>query len=87
MRLEGRMVGAWIPECRQAWLALKPSLSSKKLALDLRGVTFIDEAGLLLMREIYDATRADLITHSPLTKHFAQQITASSSDNSKGALE
>ena len=77
MKLEGKMIGPWVTECRQVWGALMPSLSKRKLALDLCGVTFVDESGLELLREIYSATQADMIANSPLTKHFADQVTRS----------
>ena len=73
MKLEGRMVGDWAAECKRAWFALESAIAPKKLALDLRGLTFVDEAGLQLLREIYSATRAEILTNSPLTKHFAEQ--------------
>jgi anti-anti-sigma regulatory factor len=84
MKLEGRMVGAWVTECKRAWLALEASLAPKKLALDLSGVTFVDEAGLQLLREIYSATRAEMIANSPLTKHFAEQAMRRTTDQRKG---
>ena len=84
MKLEGRMVGAWVGECKRAWLTLESSLSPKKLSLDLRGVTFVDEAGLQLLREIYRATRAEMIANSPLTKHFAEQAMQATTDRKKG---
>ena len=83
MKLEGRMVGPWVTECRRAWLALASSLSPKKLAVDLCGVTFMDEAGLELLREIYSATRAEMVTNSPLTKHFAEQAMRSTTNRKK----
>jgi ABC-type transporter Mla MlaB component len=73
LKLEGKMAGPWVTECRQTWTVLLSSLSGHKLALDLCGVTFVDESGIALLREIYRATRADIITNSPLTKHFADQ--------------
>ena len=72
MRLEGRMVGPWVAECQRAWLALEPSLSTKKLALDLCGLTFVDESGLELLREMCRATQAEIHANSPLTEHFAE---------------
>lgn len=72
MKLEGKMVGVWVEECRMAWLALAPSLLSKRLFLDLRGVTFVDAFGLQLLRDIYTATCAEMVTDSPLTRHFAE---------------
>jgi len=84
MKLEGRMVGPWVTECRQTWTVLLSSLSARKLALDLCGVTFADESGLALLREIYRATHADIITNSPLTRHFADQATRSTINGKKG---
>ncbi len=78
------MVGPYVTECRQAWLGLNPTLHGKQLSLDLRDVTFIDEAGLELLREIYRATRAYVLSDSPLTSHFAEQVTAKARDNHKG---
>ena len=78
------MVGPYVAECRQAWLGLNPTLRGKQLSLDLRDVTFIDEAGLELLREIYRATRAYLLSDSPLTPHFAEQVTAKATEKPKG---
>ena len=75
MKLEGRMVGPWVAECQRAWFTLEPSLSMKKLALDLCGVTFVDESGLALLRVMYRATQAEIRTNSPLTNHFAELAT------------
>ena len=79
------MVGPYVAECRQAWLGLNPKLHGKRLSLDLCDVTFIDEAGLELLREIYRATRAYVLSDSPLTAHFAEQVTAKATENQKGA--
>jgi len=74
MKLEGRIVGPWVAECERAWLALESSLSAqKRLALDLCGVTFVDESGVELLRQIYGATRAHIVANSPLTKYFAER--------------
>ena len=83
MKFEGKMVGSRVTECRQTWAALLSSLSARKLALDLCGVTFVDESGLELLQEIYRATRADMISNSPLTKHFADQATRSTTNRNE----
>lgn len=84
MKLEGKMVGAWVTECHRAWTALRSSLSTKKLALDLCDVTFVDESGLELLREIYRATHAHIVTNSPLTRHFAEEAMESTINWKKG---
>lgn len=74
MKLEGKVIGPWVSECRRSWLGFKPTLSGKKLSLDLSGLTFIDDAGLSVLSEIYGATDATFIADSPLTRHFVDQI-------------
>jgi len=80
MKFEGKLIGPWVAECRQAWLDLSPSLMTKKLALDLCGMTFADDSGIALLRDIHRATGAEMLTGSPLTRHFADQATASITD-------
>ena len=85
LKLEGKMVGPWVEECRRVWQTLIPSLPPKKFALDLRGLTFVDASGTQLLREIYRATAAEMLTDSPLIRHFAEQaMRQTSSNGSKG---
>jgi len=74
MRLEGKVVGPWVQECRRAWQVIREELGAKKLQLDLRGLTFVDESGTKLLREIHRASRAEILANSPLTKYFAERI-------------
>jgi ABC-type transporter Mla MlaB component len=84
MKLEGRLIGPWVAECRRAWLDLNESLMTKKLTLDLCGVTFADDSGVALLHDIHSATHAEMLTGSPLTRHFAEQATASIIDRRNG---
>ena len=84
MKLEGRMIGPWVEESRQAWRNLSSSLSRRKLSIDLCGVTFVDEEGLELLQEIYGRTRAAVVSNSPLTKHFAEQVMGPTSKRRRG---
>jgi hypothetical protein len=83
MKLEGKMAGPWVEECRQAWLGLARSLQSRKLSVDLRGVTYVDAAGAQLLQEIHRATGADIWADSPLTKHFAEQAMRQTESNQR----
>jgi hypothetical protein len=79
------MVGAFVEECRQVWQALIPTLAPKQLSLDLRGLTFVDASGTQLLREIYRATAAEMLTDSLLIRHFAEQAMRQTvSNGSKG---
>ena len=84
MKFEGKMIGPWVAECRRVWSALQPSLCGRKLALDLCGVTFVDESGLELLREIYRAAHPEMTTSSPLTRHFVDQATRSTTNRKEG---
>src|SRR5579863_1318874 len=83
LRLEGKLIGPWVTECRRAWLGLETALVTKRLALDLCDVTFVDDSGVALLHDIYRANRAEMLTGSPLTKHFAEKAAASITDRGK----
>jgi len=84
MKLEGKLIGPWVAECRQAWLDLTSSLTRKKLALDLCGMTYADNSGVALLHDIHRVTGAEMLTDSPLTRHFAEQATISITDRGNG---
>jgi hypothetical protein len=73
IQLEGKIVGPWVEEFNRTWHSLAPSLGSKELHLDLRGVAFVDVKGRQLLREIYQTTHACFLANSPLTKYFADE--------------
>ena len=74
MRLEGKVVGPWVDECHRAWHAIRAELGSKKIRLDVRGVTFMDDRGTALLQEIQQMSGAEVLADSPLTKYFAERI-------------
>ena len=71
IQLEGKLAGPWVEELLRIRDSLAPSLGSKQLQLDLRGVAFVDAEGRHLLREIYRQTNARFLTDSPLTQYFA----------------
>lgn len=71
--LEGKIVGLWVEECDRTWHLLEPSLGSKKLQIDLRGVSFVDARGRQLLQEIYRKAHAQFLADSPLTHYFADE--------------
>jgi anti-anti-sigma regulatory factor len=71
IKLEGKITGPWVEEFNRTWHSLAPSLGSKRLYLDLRGVVFVDAKGKQLLREIYQRTNASFLVDSPLTQYFA----------------
>jgi hypothetical protein len=73
MQIEGKVAGANVSALKSAWLELAPSLGEKKLLVDLRGVTHVDEPGRKLLAEIHDRTSAEFAADTPLTKYFAEE--------------
>jgi hypothetical protein len=76
LKLEGRVVGDWIPECLKAWQSLIPVIKNKPLCVDLRGVTFVDRNGKQLLAEIYRKHHPQFLANTPLTKQFAADAVA-----------
>ena len=86
MRLDGKVAGPWVDECHRAWDAIQADLSSKKLRIDLRGVTFVDDRGTGLLREIHRMSGAEVLADSPLTKYFAERIVREIERNENGGV-
>jgi ABC-type transporter Mla MlaB component len=83
LRIEGRIVGPWVAEFDRTWRSLASSLEQKKLAIDLCGVTYIDEGGKKLLADIYEETRAQFEADTPLTQYFVQEAMKSGRGNGK----
>lgn len=75
MKLEGRIAGEAALEIDRAWSALAPSLGEKKLVIDLRDVTFMNETGIGVLGAIYGQCGAQFQANTPLTRYFAEEAT------------
>lgn len=53
LTLEGKILQPWVEEVRSAWTEGKRN--SSRVNLDLRGITFMDAAGIDLIRSLVDA--------------------------------
>jgi hypothetical protein len=84
LKVEGRAAEPMVCELNRAWQDLAPSLGSKKLSVDLRGVTFMDTTGRHLLAEIHDKTGAEFLADTPMTKYFAEEAMQGGGTNSKG---
>jgi len=81
IQLEGKVAGPWVEELNRIWDSVAPSLGSRLLRLDLRGVGFVDARGRQLLREIYEKANASFVADSPLTRYFADDAMRQSSKN------
>lgn len=75
LKIEGRTAMPMIDELIRTWRDLAPLLGSRKLSIDLRGVTFMDMAGRHLLAEIHSKTGAKFLADTPMTKYFAEEAT------------
>jgi anti-anti-sigma regulatory factor len=73
LKIEGRTAKPLVDELNRAWQKLAPSLGSRKLSIDLRGVTFMDMTGRQLLAEIHAKTGAEFLADTPMTKYFAEE--------------
>jgi outer membrane protein len=53
LSVEGRLAGPWVAALEQCWRELHASEPQEKFHLNLCGVSFIDAAGKVLLKEIY----------------------------------
>ncbi len=83
LKIEGRVTGPTVSELGRAWQDLAATLGSRKLSVDLRGLTFIDTAGRNLLAEIHSKTNAEFVADTPMTKYFADEAKRSIRDDEK----
>lgn len=74
LKLEGRVAGRWTAELESAWSKLAPSICGREVSIDIRGATYVDPAGIQLLRDIYRATNAEFQTSSLLTRFMADKV-------------
>jgi anti-anti-sigma regulatory factor len=83
LKIEGRVADPLTSEVNRSWQELAPSLGSRKLWVDLRGVTFMDAAGRHLLAEIHAETGAEFLADTPMTKYFAEEAMQGIRTNSR----
>lgn len=72
--LDGRLAGAWATELRRVWTETSEQVHARLVSIDLRNVTYADEDGKQVLREIEKKTGASLTATTPWTKHLVAQI-------------
>ena len=85
LRLDGSVVGPWVSELDRAWRSLAASLGSKRLLIDLRGVTYVDLDGRRTLTEIHKATGAEFKADTPMTQFFAAEARRGAKDGNEEA--
>ena len=50
LQVEGRLAGAFVPELENCWQAARAGQPSRKISVDLKSVTCVDQAGRYLLQ-------------------------------------
>ena len=58
LRLEGKLVGPWIPELEECWRGVTGTTRPAPLVVDLNGVSWVDSKGRALLREMHSTGAA-----------------------------
>jgi hypothetical protein len=87
LRLEGRVVWPSLSEFQDAWGGLAVSIGSRKLTIDLCGVTQMCPDARELLAEIHTRTGAQFLADTPLTKYFAEEAQNSRHRPGQGTSE
>jgi diguanylate cyclase (GGDEF)-like protein/PAS domain S-box-containing protein len=72
--LEGRIVGPWATELSVFWKQKSNYLSSKTLCLNLCNVTYADDEGLRILREICTHPSLQCVANTLWSHYLAQQV-------------
>jgi outer membrane protein len=76
LNVEGRVAGPWVAALEQCWRELRAASPQEKFHVDLCGVSFIDAAGRVLLKEIHRQGGA-LIAEGCLNQAIVQEIVKS----------
>ncbi len=74
LKLEGRLVGAWVAELEQCWRSCSAQSSSRKLIVDLTDTESVDLAGKYLIRLMHHSGVA-FTARTPYMKALVAEIT------------
>lgn len=75
LAVEGRLAGPWVGTLEQCWRELRAASPSEKFHIDLCGVSFIDAAGKVLLKEVY-REGAQLVAEGCLNQAVVREIVA-----------
>ena len=71
--LEGRLAGPWVAALEQCWRELSGSTPRQKFSIDLCGVSFIDAAGKMLLKDMH-SQGGEFIAEGCLNQAIVKEI-------------
>src|SRR5271157_1141910 len=87
LSVEGRLAGPWVAALEQCWRELLAASPSQKFSINLCGVSFIDNAGKVLLKEMH-RLGGELIAEGCLNQAIVNEIVeAGAQPDTNGAKE
>src|SRR5215469_12481014 len=84
LSVEGRLAGPFVPTLEQCWRELKTASPQEKFYIDLCGVSFIDGAGKMLLKEMH-RQGVQLVAQGCLNQAIVKEIIGSDKPVDKAA--
>jgi anti-anti-sigma regulatory factor len=72
-KLEGKLAHEWVAEAEKAWLTLCEAPGQEPIAVDLCGISFVDDSGRDLLARMH-ATGAKLVGAGLMTSALIEEI-------------
>jgi len=73
LKVEGTLIGEWLPELRRAWRRAQQAAAGAAIRVHLADVGFVDAAGKALLADMYRAG-VDIVAHGPLAAGIRDDI-------------
>jgi outer membrane protein len=83
LSVEGRLAGPWVAALEQCWRELRTSSPQEKFHVNLCGVSFIDAAGKVLLKEIHQQG-GQLVAEGCLNQAIVNEIVTSEGTSNSG---
>lgn len=74
LRIEGKLIIPWTTELESVWQNIIDSLKARRLVLDIRNTTSIDQDGFECLARIAQVANARILADTPLTRQFADRV-------------
>src|SRR5271157_1774766 len=86
LSVEGRLAGPWVAALEQCWRELLTASPRQKFSIDLCGVSFIDDAGKVLLKEMH-RLGGELIAEGCLNQAIVSEIVGADAKHDSGATK
>jgi anti-anti-sigma regulatory factor len=74
LKLEGKLAGPWVEELQKTWRSVKETAGDQAFVVDLNDVTYIDEPGERLLRQMHTVGTV-LVAEGPYMSQRLLRIT------------